>query len=237
MSKKKLKKKLVVTTNQKGMTESELVQDSVDKIKAMGDNNTIVPTPDPTILVMGGKAEDIQKNIIKRDLLKQELKDVTVQISSGLSDIKSKFVDKWAKQIQDAVGDDEGKVKLLKFGIKGIDDGHAEPPINVYNSRPVILKIDVGTHLQHTLEIVNSETKKISLPYKAKHTDVYAFLGDEQPSDIKKMQYLGIAQKGKFTHYLEAAELGKTIWYIVVYVDKKSIKPQQLSVAEKATVV
>ncbi|MEI6852929.1 MAG: hypothetical protein WCL06_08805 [Bacteroidota bacterium] len=237
MSTKKLKKKTIVTSNQTGMTDSKVIVDSNDKIKAMELNDTIVPNPDPTAAAMQTKVDDVQKNVYKRDLALQEVKDITVQIKTGLTEIKGIFVDKWAKQIQNAIGDDIGKAKLLKFGIKGIDDGHAEPPINVYNSRPVILKIDVGTHLQHVLDIVNSETKKNPLPYKAKHTDVYALVSDVPPTDIKKMQYLGIAQKGKFTHYLEAADLGKTVWYIVVYVDKKSIKPQQLSVAEKATVV
>jgi hypothetical protein len=237
MTSKKLKKKLVVTSLQYGLSESDLITDSNEKTKAMAEYPAIVTTPDPTPAVMLTKIDNVQTNVLKRDLLLQEVKDVTVQINTGLDEIKSIFVDKWAKQIQDAVGEDTGKVKLLKFGIKGIDDGHATPAITVFNSHPVIHSINNSTHLQHLLDIVNSETKKTPLPFGAKHLDVYAFIGDEEPTDIKKMQYLGVAKKGKYTNHLDAAQIGESVWYIAVYIDKKALEPQQLSAALKSTIV
>jgi len=237
MSGKNLKKKMIVTANQERLNEAQLLQDSQDKINAQTENPTIVPDLDPPATAVQTTLTAVRNNINKRSSLQQQLKENTNVINKDLSKIKDIFVDKWAKQIQNVIGDDVGKAKLLKFGVKGIYDGHAAPEINVTNSHALIHNIDLNSHLVHQLFIINSMTKKIGLTQDAKQIDVYMSIGAEEPADVKKMTYLGVAKRGKFTNHFTADQVGQPVWYYVVYVPRKAGVIPECAAKVKAMIV
>ena len=93
-------------------------------------------------------------------------------------------------------------------------------------------------HLQADLEIINDASKDALLPYGAKDLIVFLYFGDTEPTDIKKMQYLGTTKKGKITHHFNVDDIGKTVWFIAVYESKETGKPlANTSPAKKAVVI
>jgi hypothetical protein len=230
MTKKKLEKKLIVTTDFDGLNEADLAQSFTDKATAAQNNPTIapglIPTP-PAVLTQIGARQSL---ILQRGLLQAAQKNNTEQIHHADETLKDIFTSKWAPIIQASIGSDVSKAKMLYFGIKGIDDGHAPISIEtVATSHPNISRIDINIHLQHTLNILNSITGHAKLPDDAKQIDIFEQVGGTPPVDIKLMTYVGIAKRGKFINHFDATELGKTVYYMVVYIDKKTLEPLEQS--------
>jgi hypothetical protein len=237
MTQKKLNKKLVVVTNQSGLTESEMVQDSIDKVKAQEEFPTIVPGITPTAIEVQIIITDTQKNINDRNLLLEEARAKTEVINNDIEKLKNIFVDKWAKQIQGTAGIDVAKVKQLKFGVKGIYDGQAEPSVTFANSNPFITEVNASRHLVHTLTIFNNVTGNIALPEDVMGTDVFMFIGKDEPADFRKSCiYLGRAKKGKITHKFSEDQMGSMVWYYVIYVPRKASSVPEVA-SNKKTVV
>ena len=61
-------KKLIVTAHVSELNEADFVTDAKAKVKAMTDNSTIVPTPDPLTSVVKTEVDNMADEIVKRDL-------------------------------------------------------------------------------------------------------------------------------------------------------------------------
>jgi hypothetical protein len=237
MTKKKLNKKLIVVANQQKLTESERIQNSKDKVNAQIEFPTIVSGIDPAPAAVQTILTGIDANVNKRNLLLEEAMGLTETINADLDKVNNIFVDKWAHQIQDSPGIDLGKVKQLKFYVKGIYDGQAEPVVKVSNSHPQLDDLIKVSHLKHILNMVNSTTKKIALPEDAEGIEVYSFIGPTPPADYKDMKYLGTAEKGKFTVTFTEEEMGRTIWYFAIYIPRKKGTLCEIAAKVKAVII
>jgi hypothetical protein len=222
MTEKKLNKKLIVTSNQFGLSESDKIQDSKDKADAMEEFPTIVPGINPTPASVKSTLSGIDTNVSKRKLLLEEAQGITGLINADLEKVSNIFVDKWCKQIQDASGIDANKVKQLKFGVKGIYDGQSAPVVTVENSHPQLNDLVEVSHLKHTVKMVNSTTKEVAAPDDAEGTDLYMVFGETPPADYHDWKYLGRVKSGKYIVNFTDADVGKTVWYFAIYVPKKA---------------
>ena len=236
MTQKKLVKKTVITSKQEGLSESDRIDDCQAKVNAHIKYPTIVPGLSPTAASVQTILDGINTNAGKRtDFLKQA-QDCTILINNDLDEIKGIIVDKWCKQVQDAIGTDTDKAKLLNYGIKGVYDGHAEPEYNVTNSHAEITDLKVSSHLAHTLFIMNNKTGTIGILDDAKGIDVFYYIGNDKPKDTSRMTYLGRATSGKFTAHFTEDQVGQMVWYYVVYVPRKKGVVAELGKMESAIV-
>jgi hypothetical protein len=223
MSEPELERKLIVTTNQDGLNQADFMNDADAKIKAQVDNSTIVPGIDPTVSSTQAKAADLRTKFNLRTSLLAQVHQVTGQINDVERELKSDFVE-WATQIQKAVAGDVNKVKLLKFGIKGVYDGQSESPISFTNSHLVIVNVFNSGHLIHTIEAVNNLSLTSKLPFDVDHIDLYETDNEANITDLKKMIYLGVMKRSKFINHFNASELNKDFWYVAVYVPKAGVE-------------
>ncbi len=237
MTKKKLKKEVLVTANQSDLTESEFMTDSYDKIGAATDHSSIV-TLDPLPAAVKTMLDGLAAKMSKKVALEQEHKSLTTEIHEGSDDVRKIFARQWAVQIETAIGDDYSQAQLFKFGIKNVDNGKTDNPLaTAANSLPVITRILNDVEMQHTIFFLNSLTGNVAIPDGGDHIDVYEWTGEGMPPrDLKKLTYLGVAKYGKFVNIFAPDDKGKTIWYIAVYVSKKTKTANQLSVAESSIV-
>ena len=227
---KKLNKKLIVTSNLKGKNRLQFVKAVNIKIKAATDNNAIVPDLDPTPVQMQAKSDNLSGLLSLHKSLQAQMKSVIEQISQAKDDITNDINSGWVPYVQKKIAGDESKAKLLGYGVKGIDNGHSDEVVGkASNSCPFISRIDVNVHLQHTVFILNTESGKKKLPDDARQVDIYVQIGGEPPIGIKSMTYLGQAYRGKFINNFETADAGKTVYYIAVYISKKTRKPLEES--------
>ena len=217
-----LEHKLIVTTNQKGMTTQETLQDSKDKCNAAIANPTIAPNLDPTPADVNVEILKLVNFINEQDALRTALKGKTAEVNSQVKVIKNIFVNHWVPGIQIADEITVAKVKKLKFGVKGVDDGHAEPAWTVENSLPSIIKVINSSSLHYELEIINDGTKGVGLPKGADGLYILLFIGETEPTDISQMQNLGVASRGKFPFTFPAAKKGLTAFFSAVYLNKKT---------------
>jgi hypothetical protein len=216
-------KKLIITTNFDNLSQDDFLDKVKAMIKAEIDNPTIVADLDPAPAAVTTKVEKIESLVLENSVLKQKQKDNTGKIKDLEKDVKNDLTSKWANQVQNTPGMDKNKAALLGFGSKGLDDGHAEPEVNISNSNPTITIVNASRHLEHTLFIRNNVTGKIAMPYDAKDTDVYMFIGKDEPVDFRKSAtYLGVAKRGKYTNTFSEDQVGQVVWYYVVYKPRKS---------------
>ena len=89
MSKKKLNKELIATTNQDGLSEAMLIQDCDDKINVHIQDATIAPDLDPTPQAMQIKMTGIKTKVTNRNYHQQQAKQLTGEITVDLDEMKS----------------------------------------------------------------------------------------------------------------------------------------------------
>ncbi len=237
VTKKKLIKKLIVTVNLDGLTETERIKKMTDMAIAAQNNPTVVPGLSPTPAQVITRIQAETSLMVQRDTMRASQKQLTAQIYQADFDLKNIFTDQWAPLVQQTIGNDVSKAKLLGFGIKGMDDGSVDEEVALAsNSHPIISHIDVNVHLQQTLHIKNSQSGSIKLPSDAKQIYIYEQIGGEAPTDIKQMVHAGIVNRGRFINHFDVADLGKTVYYIAVYIDRKTLKPLEQSPIEKAII-
>ena len=179
---------------------------------------------------MNTKATTLDSLYATRDSLRQQQKTNTEQIIETQNDLVNSITSLWMPQVQQAIASDATKAKTLGYGIKSEDTGHTDNVVaKAADSHPMVNHVDINIHLQHTLHIINSISGHAKLPADANQIDIYEQLDGTAPTTIKGMQYLGIAKKGKFINHFDSTDLGKTVHYIVVYIDKKNLKPLEIS--------
>lgn len=237
MAKKKLKKKVVLTADLKGLTEADFVTKAETFVQGAIDNASVVPGLNPNTTVEQGKIDTYKNLLSKGETLKNQQKANTELIVATRADINNDIVSKWMPYAQAQVGDNIDLARALGYGIKG--QRTAGTGINAEKaaeSHPAITRIDEGVHLQHTLHTVNSHSGKNKLPPDAKHIEIYEQIGGTVPTGIKSMTRVGICKHGKFINHFTETDLGKTVYYIAVYVDKKSLMVLEQSPVESAIV-
>jgi len=231
MTQRRLIKKLIVTSNLQGLSAGRFLQRTKGIATAVAANVgmiiNITPLPPAVITKIEG-LENLHELGIQMQITQKENTQLIEALTNEILDI---ITSQWAPQVQIAADGDIAKVKLLGFSVKGDESANiAMLTGRAEDSHPIINNIDTNTHQQHTLGIINSITGTRKLPADAKHTNVYMQVGGlTAPTDYKKMEYAGIAQKGKFVTDFENADIGKTVYYVAVYIDKISLKALEYS--------
>ena len=232
-----LVRKFLLTANLSGLTEEDFMKNVKGKVKAQADNPTIVAGLTPPVDEVNHKVADLDTLFAKRTSLLSQLRQNTKDIKNGMTEVNDIIIEQWMPQTLVAISGNEGLAKLLGFGTKGTKAAPSDP-VSTNNSHLVIINIDVSVHLQHTIEVVNNITKNSKKPFDADHIDIYMLVGgDAAPVDIKKMQYLGVATRGKIKNKFLPEQLGQSVWYIAVYVNKKTMQACTLSSAQKAPIL
>ena len=158
------------------------------------------------------------------------LKSKTTEIETAQDVLKDIIINKWVLQVQEACGNNTKNIILLGFGLKGVDNGTSDEVVGMaVDSHPMISGIDTKVHLQQKLHIINNVTGGIKLPNDAKQINVYGQIDGIAPNNISTMINFGIARRGKYLHDFDVADIGKIVYYIVAYINKKTLKPMEMS--------
>ncbi len=232
-----LKRKLIVTANLDNLKEGDFRRKAKGIINAHLNNPTYVPGLTPAASDMETESQTLDDLFSQRSSLEAQLLANTELIKGQMRKIKNVIVSEWAPQVQKAVGTDEGKVKGLGYGIKGIDNGKSLPEYNMSNSHPTIFKVDLRAHLKHIISVSNNKLKGKKLPHDAKRLELYMSFGEAEPVDYHKMTYLGEVIRGKFENNFTEEDIGKWVWYVAVYIGRKKATWPVPSRPEKAMVV
>jgi hypothetical protein len=238
MAKKNLDPKTEVTANLDGLTKPQFVVKAGGIAQAAIDNSTIAPTSlDPAPAVLKAEVQNMSTLMVTKENILQQLKQNTGLINKSERKIKDYIIDGWLPEVQKYVTDPED-IKLLGLGIKNVDDGHSDSLATILNSRPENSDFEYR-HLEHILTFRNSLTGLIALPDDVKDMDVYEYIGTTAPTSLKQMTYLGRASRGKFTVHFTEDQVGLTVWYVAVYIGKKSADAEssELSGKVRANVV
>jgi len=237
MSKKKLIKKLVVTSNLHKLSKGNFSSKSKSIANAFIANPTYVTNIDPlpeTVLTEIQKYDDLGVNgKTLSNALKENSKNMIAQ-KGVILDIVN---DNWIIQVQMAVKGDVAKVLKLGLGVKGVDNGTVPALVGkVVDSHPIISQTDTNVHQQHTLHIINSETGSKKQPVDAISTYIYQLIGTTAPTSISQMSYKGIVNKGKYINKFDSLDLGKVVYYIAIYVNKKTLELMEPSPVSSAII-
>ena len=193
----------------------------------------LTPEPDDVLAMI----KDREYLISERNALRDKLKTITEKIHQADSEIKDVITDQWAKQVQNSIiTDDYGKALLLGFGIKGVDNGHSSNIVGKAKTSFPFIRVEIGGSLHHILHFRNNESKKKKLPPDAKHINIYQQIGGTEPTDISQMIFLGSTTTAKYVNHFKSEDRGKTVFYIAVYIDRKTLKPLNQSFVTSALV-
>ena len=108
---------------------------------------------------------------------------------------------------------------------------------NRINGVPLIKPIGNYTHLEQEINVINSKSNKVAVPWDVKHTNLYQFFGADAPTSVKQCSYLGIMKRGKFINHFDADELDQDVWYLAEYIPKDDGVPPKVSEAVKSHVI
>ena len=208
--------------------------------KAATNHPLIAPDLVPLPADIKLKADAITVTIGERAALQAQVKAKTASISAAKSELTNLINNNWAPQAQIAIKGDLELAKELDWFIKGIYTGGA--PVksivgSIDESYPGITKIITSNHLEHKVFTRNSANGKTGVPKDAKSIEIYMQIGGTTLStDILKMSHLGSASNGNLKVNFSAEDLGKTVYYIAVYIDMKTKKAKILSPVVSAVV-
>jgi hypothetical protein len=237
MAKKKLVKKMVLTVGLKGLPENEFTTKTTTMANDAQTNLTLVPDLDPTPAAELAKIANYQSLLAMRESLKNQQLQNTELILAAREEITNDITSDWMPYAQTQVAGDAAQAKVLGYGIKGQSDaGGGLPSEKAAQSHPTITRIDLNVHLQHALHTVNSQSGKNKLPDDASHIEIYEQIGGTEPISIIGMNKVGICKHGTFINHFAATDLGKTVYYIAVYIDKKSLVVLVQSPVESAII-
>jgi hypothetical protein len=95
------------------------------------------------------------------------------------------------------------------------------------------VSVDSVFHLGHKLRITNPNTPESQAkPDDSVGMRVYIFIGTVAPADISQYAFHGIVTRFLYTVAFNAADIGKTAWYIVQYQGMRGLKgPQSTAVS------
>ncbi len=229
--------KVKLAPNLSKLGEDDYASESGAIIAAVNTHATVVPGLNPTPAAVKTKWDD--RNLIKLkkiDLLDQ-VKQCDADLEASRIDITNDLTDSWAPQIQKIIAGDVGLAHLLRFHIIGSNPPPPTPPESV----ALCTKIDINIPGKHTIHTIDSITQKKALPKDILRCEVYGQTGGIQPTNLPELitnggGRVGEIDKGKFVNELPAGNKGKTEYYILVYISKKTKKPFSYSIVYSATI-
>ena len=235
---KKLIKELILISGLTGLNIEDYVKRVLALTQAATDNPLIAPDLDPTPLIITGKANAITAMVTNRTALYTAYKAQTVSINLAKTDLTNLMNNSWAPQAQVAIKGDADLAAKLAWLIKGVVTGKAPVVVGMAaDSHPIVNYVDNSNHLEHNISIINNVSGKVAVPKDAARTEVYQQIGGlTPPDDIKNMSHLGTAKTGKYKNTFDIADLNKLVYYIVVYIDKKTQKALIQSPVFSATI-
>ena len=233
MSEERIKVNAGVT----GKTEADLVEDISEKVKSMDENDTIVTTPDPSTTVVGGVLTHMKDGISKEASLLLELKQVRDDIDADKKKLIDIMVNKWAPQIQNTPNITIGQIHVLGFHVTG-ENPIIPIPIDTV---PVVTKIVTNIPEKHILHVIDSKDEKKAVPTGMLRTDVFAQIGGTKPVNMAGLianggSRVGEVTAGKFIFDVPNGNKGKTVFYILTYIEKKTKKSFSYSIVYDAVV-
>ena len=231
-----LVKKLVLTVDLHGLKEQAKLQRFTDLQAAHQANIAWIPGLTPTPSAVATAITAAKGMLTSRNSLREQLKQITEQYHLAEKSLTDIFIS-WMAQAQLAISGDTTKAKALGYGEKGPGGKH---PIND-EIEPVIVKIDINVRGVHKLHIRDSITNKRKLPAGIGRIDIYGQTGGDAPIDLAHLimnggGYLGEASKGDYVNDLPTGNVGKSEYYIAVYIGKKTKKPVAQSVVASAMI-
>ena len=228
MTKKKLNKKVIFTANLNGLSKADELKKITAYGQAVKDNTVLVPDILPVATELLSKVAIINTKIIAHTNLTKQLTSATEELNNLQQEVKNIVVDQWLPYVQENLSNDIEGAMELGFGVKG-QSTTVETKGKADESHPVIIRIDMNVQLQHTLHIVNSETSLPTRPDDAEYLAVYRQIGGVAPIDIANLKEAGIAKRGKYASKFNAEDKGKSVFYILAYISKKTLEPLEMS--------
>ena len=230
-----LEKKFILTALLMGLKFSDFRKRIIAILKGQEDAPITGLTPTPASLQTD--MDELDEIFANGEALKLQQIANTEAYNAKIKKIRNVVTDKWMPTVQTACAGDVAKAKGWGFGVKGEYDGHSESPVSVTNSYPVVVDIEYNIHLQHTIHVINNTTEDVNIPKDAESLQLYETFEEANASDIKKMIHLGRVKHGKYINHFHNEEIGKDVWYVLVYVSKdESISPI-LSTPFKAKII
>ena len=222
---KVLNKMFILTSNLGKLTSGAFAKKAKGYVTAMGSHPTYVPGLKPTV-------EDAEIEVAKLETLQETKGEIakagkanTADIKAQVKKVKKIITYEWMSQAQEALNGDESKAKDLGYGIRGIDNGTSAPTIGkAATSHAIVTKIETEVALQHTVHAVNNETMSSVFPEGVESLNIYEQIGGVSPISIEGMDMIGIVKNGKFINSFAVEDIGKTVYYILCYTDKKTGK-------------
>jgi hypothetical protein len=246
-SKKVVNKKIVVTSNLNNLSETEL-EKSFDKLQTAAANApgglVLNPTPAAVLTQINARKALITDRENHLALAKQD----TENIGKADTTLKNIFTSQWANQIQNFAGITVAQIKAMAYGVKGISGGTAETTSvmemsKTVTSAPVIVKVDTDVIGEQIAHIHNNITGKRGHGKDILRVDVYAQYGGTLPANLAALQaaggqLLGTAERGVYINPIvtTAANKNTNVYYIAVYVGKKTKKIVAQSVVFTAVI-
>jgi hypothetical protein len=221
---KLLDKKLIVTTNFKGLSQDALL----DKMQAIVNNlakyNADFPNPSPPTAEVQAQLDALWKVREEFQTLRKQQQALTQQQYQMLEALTTVFVNRWAPYVQQQADGDAAKVLETGFGIKGNEDGKGEHSLaaTIADSYPLSHQIDTQIHLQHTLYFINSVTTRKAKPADADRIEIFEQISDTRPQSLNGMKYVGSTSKPVFINHFDASDAGKTVYYAFRYVNTQN---------------
>lgn len=222
----KLIKKLILVLQFYGLSFPQKLQKMWGIYNAHVDNPTFVPGLSPATTAVEPLLTGAQTLFDERDSLELQMKANTKSLNESETELVNIFVSSWATQTQTAADMSEERAVLLGYSIKG----QTPAKVLTQDNFPLISSIDISIHGKHTIFCHDSLTKKVALPDGILRVDVYGQTGGIRPLDLTQLianggGYLGETTRGKFVNTLNSGDVGKTEFYILVYILKASKKP------------
>ncbi|MEI6822779.1 MAG: hypothetical protein WCL51_12665 [Bacteroidota bacterium] len=235
---KKLVKELILVSGLTRLHLGAFVKRVIGLADAAIAHPLIAPDLDPTPLEIKTKADALTKEVEERTAMELAVLAKTKGVNTKEDDLRNLINNSWAHQAQTACAGDAEKATDLGWFIKGIVTGKAPVVVGMAaDSHPITTGIDNRIHLVQTVNIINSASGLVGVPKDADRLDVYQQVGGlTPPNDIKKMANVGSANRGKFSCSFDISELDTIIYYIVVYIDKKTKLPLVMSPVMSAVV-
>ena len=223
---KKLVREMILVSGLTGLILGDYIKRVLGLADAAIANPSIAPLLDPTPIAIKARADAITAKVEERTAMEDALKAHTISINLEKSELTNLINNSWAPQAQKACDGDAEKAGKLAWYIKGVITGKAAVVVGMAKaSFPIINYVTNKLHLEHEVSIINNLTGKVAVPKDALRTEVYQQIGGiEPPTDIKFMSHLGSAISGKYINNFDIADLNKTVYYIVVYIGRKTNK-------------
>ena len=231
-----LNKKFELVAGVSDLGISEFISKTKSQAQAEIDNATLVPAITNAVttkaLIVGMETKED-----KRIALILSAKQLTVEIKDDRKTVTKIITDDWPPLIKAAIGENAAKAKLLGYGVKWVDGEHAPEEPSIKNSVPIIKPIVNHTHLEQEINVINSKSGKIAIPWDVKHINLYEYFGKEAPTSVRQCVYLGIMKRGKFINHFASEDMDKDVWYIAEYIPRSPEDTAEVSEAMKSHVI